>query len=141
MSLKPAVNRSLLLLLSGLFWAVAALILNRFAVGWLLHHNWSEILIVTVGGLVLGGLIARFGFSRVVARNIERIRELPQWACLFAFQAWHSYLLIGVMISMGILLRHTHFIPRLLLATGYMGIGLALLWGSLRYLREWRRSK
>jgi hypothetical protein len=141
MSLKPAVKRSLLLLLSGLFWAVAGIILVRFALLWLLPHTMTTVLSLIAAGLLVGMFITRIGFRKVVENNIERIRELSEWPCLFAFQAWHSYLLIAVMISMGVFLRHTHYMPRLLLAVGYLAIGSALLRGSWRYLREWRGKK
>ncbi len=138
-SLKPAVKRSLLMFLSGLFWAVAGFILIRFALLWMLSHTIITILLLIGAGLLLGLLITRIGFRKVVEHNIERIRELPEWPCLFAFQAWHSYLLIAVMISMGTFLRHTHYMPRLLLAVGYLAIGSALLRGSWRYLRDWKK--
>jgi hypothetical protein len=94
-------------------------------------------LLLVAAGLLLGMFITRIGFSQIVEKNIKRIRKLPEWPCLFAFQAWKSYLLIAVMISMGIFLRQSHFVPRYLLAVGYLGMGSALLWGSFRYLREW----
>lgn len=137
MSFKPAVNRSLLLLLSGLFWATAGIVLLRFALHWMQPRTPLEIVLLTGAGVSLSLVFTWIGFSRIVSRNIDRINRLPQWACLFAFQAWRSYLLIAVMISMGIFLRQTHFVPRLLMVAGYLGLGLSLLWGSGRYLMKW----
>ena len=54
--------------------------------------------------------------------------------CLFAFIPWKSYITIGIMITMGILLRHS-MIPKKDLAILYIGIGLALFLSSIKYLK------
>jgi hypothetical protein len=54
--------------------------------------------------------------------------------CLFAFIPWKSYLMIAVMVIMGGLLRHS-MIPKKELAILYIGIGLALILSSVRYIR------
>ena len=53
-------------------------------------------------------------------------------SCVFAFQAWKSYLIIAFMIGLGIFLRHSAF-PRHYLAVIYLAVGLALLLSSLLY--------
>jgi len=54
--------------------------------------------------------------------------------CLFAFIPWKSYLIIAAMITMGAVLRHSD-IPKQYLAILYIGIGLALILSSVRYMR------
>ena len=48
--------------------------------------------------------------------------------------SWKSYLLLGVMMALGIGLRHSP-LPKPYLAVLYIGIGLALVLSSVRYLR------
>jgi hypothetical protein len=74
------------------------------------------------------------GFSLLAKKNIQRIQRLPDKTCVFAFQEWTSYPLIAVMITMGILLRHSS-IPKTLLAPMYIGIGGGLIIASLHYYR------
>jgi len=47
---------------------------------------------------------------------------------------WRSYMIVLVMVSMGIALRHSS-IPRPYLSVLYNGIGLALFLSGIRYLR------
>jgi hypothetical protein len=54
--------------------------------------------------------------------------------CIFAFISWKSYLLVVLMALLGVLLRHSS-LPRQYLAIIYIGIGLALVLSSIRYLR------
>ncbi len=57
--------------------------------------------------------------------------------CVFAFQSWKSYLIVVIMIAMGIGLRHSP-IPKPYLSVLYIGIGLALILSSFRYLKYYR---
>jgi len=59
---------------------------------------------------------------------------LTQKRCLFSFMTWRSYLIVLVMVSMGIALRHSS-IPKRYLSVLYNGIGLALFLSGIRYLR------
>lgn len=132
---KPAVSRKLLLILSGLMWSGVGILLNSFAIRWLrLYEGWPVVVSVLCG-IMLGLAIAFFGFRKVAATNIQRILEMPERSCVFAFQKWQSYILIAVMMSMGIFLRTTNIFPRLYLAPVYIGIGSALFISSINYYR------
>lgn len=136
--LKPSVPRHWLLALAGLVWTIVGLALGRLALGWLtdVQQPWSVLL--GICGLLLGLLIHRFNFSRVARKNIERICRSSERPCLFSFQAWHSWLLVALMIALGVTLRHSP-LPRPVLAVIYSAIGTALLAGSLQYYRRlWR---
>jgi hypothetical protein len=87
-------------------------------------------------GVVLGILIANFGLSKIVRKNIRRISLLPEKPCIFAFQAWKNYLTISIMIGMGIFFRTHSFIPKPYLAIVYIAMGSALLFGSSAYYLE-----
>jgi len=132
---KPAVSRKCLLILSGLMWSGVGILLNSFAFRWLQHYEGLPLIVSIICGILLGLTIAFFGFKKVAADNIQRILAMPTRSCIFAFQKWQSYILIAVMMSMGIFLRHTSIFPRLFLASIYIGIGSALFISSINYYR------
>ena len=132
---KPAVNRHWLWLVAGLMWSAVGIMLCAFAGHWLARMDWRHIAIGAGTGLTLGLVIYRFGFSRIARKNISRIAAKSNPACFFAFQAWRSYLLIAIMISLGITLRHSA-LPRLYLAIIYSAIGTGLACSSTLYYQE-----
>jgi len=60
-------------------------------------------------------------------------------AVLISFISWKSYLIIIIMVTLGVLLRHSE-IPKHYLAILYTGIGLALILSSVRYMRVFFRE-
>lgn len=130
---KPTASRRVLVLFAGLAWVGAGAATLRFAFRWLRGSVQSHLLFVVVG--VLASLaIHHFGFLRLVDKNLTRLRLSQGKRCLFSFFTWKSYLIIAVMMTMGAGLRHSG-IPKDYLAVVYLGIGLALLLSSVRYLR------
>ena len=70
----------------------------------------------------------------LLMKNSRRIQNLESdQPCLFAFQEWHSYPLVLVMIGLGITLRKFTPIPKPLLGILYLGIGGGLSGASLVY--------
>ena len=128
----PALPKIWLIIIAGLAWSSIGLFLNLTAFTWLppLSDSYTPILIGL--GLFLALAIGILGFSMLAKKNIHRIQRLPDKACIFAFQEWTSYPLVAVMITMGILLRHSS-IPKILLAPMYIGIGGGLIIASLQY--------
>ncbi|MCU0485095.1 MAG: hypothetical protein MUC85_03195 [Anaerolineales bacterium] len=134
---KPAVLKNWLLLAAGLVWFGVGVMLINFASQWLKPVHISSLLLLVFAGILLAAAIYFFGFSRLAKKNIERIRSLGgEKNCLFAFQAWTSYPLVAVMVSMGIYLRVYSPIPKPLLAVMYLGIGGGLSSASLHYFRR-----
>ena len=130
--LKPAVPKRWLIAIAGGVWLAAGIVLCRLAWKWL----QAMPLPTTVALLLVGGLLAlafhRWLLARIVRRNMARIARYADRGCLFAFQAWRSYLLILAMIVMGAFLRHTA-LPREILAVLYAAMGGALALSSLTY--------
>jgi predicted neutral ceramidase superfamily lipid hydrolase len=132
---KPAVPRRWLLLVSGGMWTVAGGMLCFFAYGWLAVMPLGRAELLAVAGMLLALAIYRFGFSRLAFRNTRRIYLLSARACVFAFQAWHSYVTVAAMMTLGIVLRQSAF-PRSYLAIIYAGIGGGLLFSSWHYFHR-----
>ena len=117
-------------------WSGVGFFLVQIAVKWFSKLTfWQSIFAVTLG-LILGLIISYFGFSKLAKKNTIRILEYPEKVCIFAFQRWQMYVLIIIMMSMGIFMRTSSFIPKFLLAPVYIGIGSALFISSFVYYKN-----
>lgn len=131
---KPAVKTPFLLFLSGILWIAVAIMLNSFAIGWLVAFEGPAVWVYPSIGFLAALAIHHFGFLRVVDKNLRRISKMEEKTCVFAFMPWKSYLIVMVMVGMGIGLRHSS-IPKQYLAVLYIAIGLGLFLSSIRYFR------
>ncbi len=137
--LRPAVSKYWLLTVAGLTWSIVGTLLCRRAYHWFtgIHKSWA--IPLEGASLLLALIVHHFGFSKIAGRNIERLCHLTEKTCIFAFQTWKGYLIIGFMIALGSLLRHSP-IPKLCLAIVYVTIGGALFLSSLSYFKLlWQR--
>ncbi len=132
---KPGVSKNTLLLIAGLLWVGTGCMLDAMAYSWLRVEASRYAFAAATVAFAAALLIHHFGFLRVVDRNLARILPMEGKRCVFAFMPWKSYLLILIMISFGLLLRHSP-VPKKYLAVLYGGIGTALMLSSLRYLRH-----
>ncbi len=132
---KPAILKSYLLIISGLFWSSAGVILLLIASKWFVLFSEKIILVDIILGLLLGVVISRFGFMRLAKKNASRILAYSRHVCAFAFQRWQMYPLILLMMSMGIYIRNSAYVPKYILAPFYIGIGSALFASSFMYYR------
>ncbi|MDF1545766.1 MAG: hypothetical protein P1R58_11775 [bacterium] len=137
----PTAKRTTLLVTAGLLWTIVGIGLIAVAIFWLITAEFVWGLVTGLGGILLGYLKYRFMFSRIVRSNIDRVYALSpekERICVFAFQAWSSYLIALVMMSVGMILRQLP-IPRPCLASLYLAIGLGLFLSSLKYYRQTAR--
>lgn len=132
--LNPAVPKFVLFLIAGAMWSSVGIMLDTLPVQWLKNYQ-GQVWVFVVSGLLLAFIIHHFGFLKIVNKNIKRITELPEKACVFSFISWKSYLIIIIMITLGITLRHST-IPKQFLSIIYIGIGTALFLSSIRYYRK-----
>jgi hypothetical protein len=132
--LKPAVNKNFLLFLAGAVWIAVGTMLISFAYHWLVSYGQKNSWLFAAAGLAISLIIHHFGFLRIVDKNLGRITKMEGRRCAFSFMTWKSYLIVAVMVSMGILLRHSS-IPKQYLSVLYIGIGTALILSSIRYFR------
>ena len=136
---KPAVTKNVLLLLAGVVWEGSGAMLLILAISWLHKASAINIYPYVFGGILLSLIVHHFGFLKIVDRNLDRILQMDRKRCFFSFIPVRSYLIILVMVTMGVLLRHS-MIPKYDLAIPYIGIGLALILSSVRYLRIFYRE-
>jgi hypothetical protein len=130
--LNPAVNKYWLLFAAGLVWSGVGIMLCWLAFIWLedFHSAWTVWIIIA--GLILSVVIYFFGFLRITRSNIDRLRNVVGKVCVFAFFPWKSYLIMIMMMTMGMMLRHSA-IPKPYLSILYESIGGGLFFSSLHY--------
>ena len=132
---KPAVDRSILVLIAGLVWAMVGLMLSRLAILWWERYTGSFLVLFVIIGMILGIVKGYYVFSRIVKKNIDRIARMEGNGFILAFIPWKTYLLIAGMMILGITLRHST-LPKQYLAILYLGVGLAMILSSLQYFRN-----
>jgi hypothetical protein len=132
---KPSATKHMLFLLAGTIWVAAGSMLCFMAYRWLKECEGNNTILFAGTGLSFSLIIHHFGFLRVVDKNLGRIMQMEEKPCLFSFISLKSYLIVLVMVSAGIALRHSQ-IPKEYLSVLYLGIGAALILSSIRYLRH-----
>ncbi len=129
----PKVNKNILIIIAGVLWSGVGILLIRIASKWFHLLSKEELIFSIIGGLLLGMAISHFGFSNLAKKNIKRINLYANNVCIWAFQRWQTYFLIIFMMSLGIFMRNTSFIPKFILTPMYIGIGFALFTASFKY--------
>jgi len=137
--IKPAVNKEVLLFLAGFMWFGVGTMLLFLSFSWLKAFQVHGSFMYCAIGVAVALLVHHFGFLKIVDRNLGRILPMEGTRCIFSFMTWKSYIMVAVMIAMGTLLRHSP-IPKPYLSILYIGIGLALILSSIRYLRTLMRQ-
>jgi hypothetical protein len=130
----PSVDKRILVLLAGMMWCGVGIMLISLAVSWLSPLGFRLNGIYYAAGFLAAMPVHHFGFLKIANKNLRRLLPLTAKKCLFAFMTWKSYLIVLVMVSMGIFLRHSA-LPKRYLSVMYNGIGLALILSGIRYLR------
>lgn len=131
---EPAVDKRLLIIFSGIVWSAIGIILCRFAATWLSGVVLEKLIWFVLTGVIFSLLKSYFGFFKVVDINIARILSKKDRVCIFAFQAWRSYLIAILMMGVGMALQSSP-IPKPYLSIVYIGVGGAMILSSLRYYR------
>jgi hypothetical protein len=131
-SLKPAVTKAWLIAIAGLMWTGVGVMLCRLAYAWLAVINRGMATSLGLLGVVMAVAAYYFGFSKIARKNIKRISLLVEKTCIFAFQTWKGYLIIGFMVTLGIILRNSA-IPKQYVAIVYTTIGGAIFLSSFHY--------
>ena len=136
--LNPAVSKYWLIALAGLMWSIVGIMLCHLAYIWLAKMNWSLGLPLGSLGIISALAVHGYCFSKIALKNIDRLCLISDKCCIFAFQAWKSYLIIVFMIMLGMVLRNLP-IPKHFLAVIYTAIGGALFVSSFHFYRcIWR---
>ena len=135
MLLKPTTTRRGLLFMAGIVWAVAGGILAYRGVGFIDEAALHPVVLFLIG-TAGGAFFFAFMFRKISARHVFRILHIThERPCLFSFLSWKSYLMMALMITVGVLLRRTSFIPHEDLGTAYLMMAVPLLTSSFRFFQ------
>lgn len=132
--ISPDVDKKALIFMAGLMWCSVGVMLIRYAVSWLTLCTGREQIVFYSAGFLASMPIHHFGFLKIADKNLNRLLPLTEKQNPFSFMTTKSYMIVVVMISMGIALRHSQ-IPKRYLSLLYNGIGLALFLSGIRYFR------
>ena len=142
--IKPGVDKRALLFLAGFMWLGVGTMLLFLSFSWLRAFQVHGSFLFAGIGVIVALVVHHFGFLKIVDKNLGRILPMEGKRCIFSFMPWKSYIIVAVMVAMGVTLRHSP-IPKPYLSILYIGIGLALILSSVRYLRvlltQFRKSR
>ena len=131
-NIKPAVSKYWLIALAGITWSGVGVMLCRLAYQWLIVIQWQWSLPLGSLGIVSAWIAYRYGLSIIAKKNIDRLCLFPDKSCIFAFQAWKSYLMIIIMVFLGVSVRRSS-LPKQFIAIIYLAMGGALFLSSFHY--------
>ena len=132
----PKVKPNILILLTGLIWLYASFMLIKRAYTWvsLMTDNqlyWGLMIAFTFA-IIKIYLI----FRKLTIKNINRIQSINQSKIsIWEFHITKDKILIILMIVFGSTLRHTPSIPKYVLFPIYLGIGIAMCYVWILYLK------
>jgi hypothetical protein len=138
--LKPGISKRYILLIAAFVWTIAGfMLLGRGSVYVIKFSNYKIIhfLIAILFGTGFFWVL----FNKISLKHIRRIRNIEiEKPCMFSFFNFKSYLIMGVMITMGIILRKSSYINKDVLYTFYVGMGIPLLISAVRFYLAWFRD-
>ena len=87
--------------------------------------------------LVIFFVFLGFIFQNLYRKHTLRIIHKPEKNPVFSFFDGKSWLVVGVMISLGVCVRLFQLLPGSFLAVFYTGLALALIITGCRFLFSW----
>ncbi len=131
--LKPAVPKRTLLFIAAAVWTFAGGMLMFKGYKMLdinSHLLWLKLIVVLAAGIAFYLKV----FSKLSMKHTLRILNMKEaYPCMFSFFNFRSYLIMVFMISMGITLRTTGWVPFGTLSFVYLMMSVPLLFSSFRF--------
>jgi len=139
-SLTPRISKHYLLFLAALVWTFAGGMLEYRGYSYIMaypHYLFIRIVACILGGTLFFNLL----FSKLSGRHVARILNISiERPCIFSFFNWKSYLMMGVMISSGVMLRKTGAVSPEYLSLIYITMGIPLLMSSFRFITRFSKQ-
>lgn len=132
----PKVKRNTLLLIAGVVWFIAGFNIMRIGTPGMIE-NWTSPLWALLFSALIFGLFYGFVFHRMVKKHSNRIRNMEEETIpAYRFFDTKAYCIMAFMITFGILLRSSGWIPPYYLGIFYTGLGFSLIMAGIFFL--WR---
>ncbi|MGL5575258.1 MAG: hypothetical protein ACRDCW_06890 [Sarcina sp.] len=126
----PRVNKRTLILVAGLVWGFAG-----FRVFTLLEMKNQFTLIDLVVSIIVFAAFYFLIFSKMFKKHTKRIlNDYRDKKCIFGFFDVKSYIIMGSMITLGILARSSGLFNPRYLGDFYSGLGVALFLAGVSFL-------
>lgn len=136
------VKKIILVLITGVLWTLVGLMLIKRALSWFPEFTLSQLILTLTAGLILAFVKTRLIFIKATHENIHRIMNMNfDKVSVFAFHSLKFYILILLMIGFGTLLRNLEFIPKYAIFPVYLGVGVAMIYGSILYYKYFFKNK
>lgn len=127
------VHKQTLVLIAAVVWTAAGVNILRLGIAAALIVQWEWWMVLSAAGVFL-----LFGtmFGMIVRKHLRRIYSYDgeKKHCFLKFFDVKAYILMGVMMTGGILLRSFHIIPDKCTAMFYTGLGSGLTLAGLAFL-------
>lgn len=138
----PKVKYNNLILITGIIWLIASYILLRRAYSWVDIMTNTQLWIGATLAIPFAFIKIYFIFHKLTTKNIKRIQAFKQKSVsIWEFHIMKDKLLIVLMIILGSSLRRAPFIPKFTLFPIYLGIGIAMFYVWVLYLKTFIRQK
>lgn len=129
------VKKKYLILITSVIWLIASSILSSRAYQWVELLTDVQLYLGIFIAIVLSAVKVRFIFRKITLRNIDRIMSFPNpTVSIWEFHQNRDKILIVFMILIGIILRHSPYIPKFVIFPIYLGIGVAMFYVCILYL-------
>ena len=128
-------EKKISLILVGLIWLAVGIYLGITGTNWMLGLGLGKKLIIFLAiSTIIGLLKGKFALKKVASRYYKRADTI-QFNKSDILTGWvrilgpKGFILIGLMMAMGIFLRHSN-IDRPILGIVYLAVGIALVYAS-----------
>ena len=130
------VSKRTLLLIAGLVWLAAGVNILRIGLKALipLFSGGTGRLLLALGLAVVICAAFSLMFHRIVVRHTARILSYETKQPAYRFFDTKSYILMAFMMTLGITLRRSGFVPEYFFTWFYTGLGTALSIAGIRFL-------
>ena len=129
-----AVSKRVLLLVAGLVWGFAGLRVFTLGRGDVVL-NKGNVFISIVFSITIFYIFFNFIFKKIFIKHAKRIiNSKLEKQCIFSFFDIKGYIVMGCMMTFGIVIRNLGVFNHTLLGNFYMGLGAALFLAGLTFL-------
>lgn len=132
------VKKKYLILITSVIWLIASGILLSRAYQWVELLSDIQLYLGIFLAAVLSVVKGRFIFRKITIRNIDRIMSFSNpTVSLWEFHQNRDKILIVLMILIGIVLRHSPYVPKFVIFPIYLGIGFAMFYVCILYISHY----
>lgn len=133
------IKKKKLLLIAAIIWCIAGF--NILKIGIDAYSKYFNAINIIIS-LIVFGIFQYFVFGKLVIKHTKRIMTYEDEYQLFIkFFDIPSFVIMGIMITGGILLRTSGIVPEIFIAIFYSGLGASLLLAGILFCINFLKLK